>query len=227
MSPQHLRQRRQFSQIGHLPHAHERRRCGTQDLTPDQRHREKAAIANYRSSSARATSNLDDCLSTVTIETVFAVITNGTTNGEGYLPPSNITAQMNVLNEAFASTGFAFALRETRYYDNAVWFTTCLDDEQSGYKETIRLDLDGTNANQNSNNNVLYIYTCWPANNTLGFTYYPSQDVGLLDGVVLRYSTLPGGTSFPFNEGDTATHEVSSCYNYLLRILLLLLLLQM
>ena len=28
------------------------------------------------------------------------------------------------------------------------------------------------------------------------------------DGIVLRYSTLPGGTRAPYNEGRTLTHEV-------------------
>ena len=46
----------------------------------------------------------------------------------------------------------------------------------------------------------------------LGFAYFPSvltsPDVAALDGVVLDWRSLPGGTFEIYSEGDTATHEV-------------------
>jgi hypothetical protein len=46
----------------------------------------------------------------------------------------------------------------------------------------------------------------------LGFAYYPSiltsDAYAILDGVVLDWRSLPGGTFDIYSEGDTATHEV-------------------
>jgi hypothetical protein len=44
----------------------------------------------------------------------------------------------------------------------------------------------------------------------LGYSTFP-WDYGnksLLDGVVVLYSSLPGGTLAPYNEGRTLTHEI-------------------
>jgi len=179
----------------HLKHGS---RCGTPDLTPAQQRSERAAIAEFRTRNSKRMAG--PCLGTVNIETVVAVIHDGS---RGKLAASAITAQMDVLNAAYASHGFAFNLRETRFIENASWLTGCLNE---GFKTTVRSQIDPSNAD---GKDVLYMYTCDPADGVLGYATFPSDDVGTLDGVVLGYGSLPGGPNPPYNLGDTATHEVS------------------
>ena len=58
----------------------------------------------------------------------------------------------------------------------------------------------------------LNIWICNLSNGLLGYAQFPGG-VASTDGVVILYSSLPGGTSSPYNQGRTMTHEIGHWLN--------------
>jgi hypothetical protein len=136
-----------------------------------------------------------------TINVYFHVIRRGTGVANGDIPMSQITAQMNVLNAAFASTGWSFNLVQVDRTTNATWYTMAPDSSAERAAKT---------ALRRGTADDLNIYTANPGGGLLGWATFPSWYDGdpISDGVVLLYSSVPGGTAAPYNLGDTGTHEV-------------------
>jgi hypothetical protein len=133
-----------------------------------------------------------------TIDVHFHVITNGSA---GALSTGDINAQISVLNSAYSGTGWSFNLASTDTTNNAAWFAmTPGSSAEAAAKSALRV---GTADDLN-------IYTANPSGGYLGWATFPSWYAGdpSDDGVVLLYSSLPGGSASPYNEGDTGTHEV-------------------
>jgi hypothetical protein len=134
-----------------------------------------------------------------TVPVYFHVITS--TSGEGKLTASEITKQMKVLNKGFQDTGVQFKLVETDYTANDKWFNTQPEtSSQTAMKETLR----------KGGADTLNIYTANLGDGILGYATFPSEYKSKPkdDGVVILYSSLPGGSAAPFNLGHTMVHEV-------------------
>jgi hypothetical protein len=142
-----------------------------------------------------------------TINVYFHVINNGSSTSSGNVPDSWITAQMNVLNNAYngstggADTRFNFVLAGVDRTTNASWYTM-------GYGSAA--ESQAKNALRQGTADDLNIYTANLGGGLLGWATFPWDYAAKpkMDGVVILYSSMPGGSAAPYNLGDTATHEV-------------------
>jgi pregnancy-associated plasma protein-A len=146
-----------------------------------------------------ATMGLEEVASgTVDIGVAFHVITNGT---DGDVPDSQIDAQIDVLNQAYANTAFQFYKASVDRTNNSSWYTvTPGSPAESQMKKALVIDPP----------HRLNFYTANLGNDLLGWATFPwdGGETNPMSGVVILFSSLPGGASAPYDEGDTGTHEI-------------------
>ena len=178
--------------------ARSERLCGTDHNTQkiESAERDFALRLDRQKNDGTSTSNVIGG----TINVYFHVVRSGTSASQGSLSSTAINDQMSVLNSAFSSWGWSFNLVSTDYTTNSTWYNGCYGSSETAMKNALH---QGTADDLN-------IYTCNPSGGILGYATFPSSynSAPLKDGVVLLYSSLPGGTAAPYNLGDTGTHEV-------------------
>lgn len=142
----------------------------------------------------------------VTIPVYFHVINQGPGIENGDVPDQMLRAQLKVLNDAYAgatggaATPFRFELAGITHTTNADWFNMGFNSIQERQAKTALRQGGAGALNIYTTNGGGYLgWATFPVN------YHSQPD---LDGVVVLYSSLPGGSIYPYNEGDTATHEV-------------------
>ncbi|WP_232536878.1 zinc metalloprotease [Cystobacter fuscus] len=169
------------------------RGCATQELSAEEKQSVEQALAGRVRAQARAAGS-------VNINVYWHVINNGTSTSQGNISDAAIASQISVLNAAYANTPFKFTLKATDRTTNSSWYTCSGGACEKKMKAALR---QGTAADLN-------IYSNNMGQGLLGWATFPSSYASQpsLDGVVILYSSLPGGTAAPYNEGDTATHEV-------------------
>lgn len=182
-----------MTETGELARA---QRCASNDLSPELRAQVQQQISDYLE-----LNNVSAEMS-VSIPVAFHVVYK-TQRGQtiGNVPQSQIDAQISVLNNAFAGTGFSFTLASVSRTNSRKWHDRCASSRQElEMKQALAVD-PATHLN---------FYTCGLGGSLLGYAYLPSSlpESDVRHGVVVLYSSLPGGTASPYNLGDTGTHEV-------------------
>ncbi len=135
------------------------------------------------------------------IDVYFHVINKGSGIANGDIPDSQIADQIAVLNSAYGPTGWSFRLVATDRTTNATWYTM---GQGSSAEQQAKTALRRGTADD------LNVYSANLGGGLLGWATFPSGYASnpKYDGVVILFSSVPGGSSAPYNEGDTATHEV-------------------
>ncbi|KZV98590.1 metalloprotease [Exidia glandulosa HHB12029] len=144
-----------------------------------------------------------------TIPVYFHVIRSSTSLSGGSVPQSQIDAQISVLNADYASTGLSFTLAGTDFTTNSTWFQRADDCSGQSYQTAMKKALRKGGANALNVYTVGFTRSTGDCSGLLGYSTFPSSYSGnpTDDGVVILYSSLPGGTAAPFDEGRTLTHE--------------------
>jgi cysteine-rich repeat protein len=136
----------------------------------------------------------------------FHVITDGT---GGVVTQEQAQAQLDEMNDAYgggqtkgaSNTAYRFTLASYEVVTNAAWYTVGYGTpEETGMKTSLR----------KGGPSELNFYTASLGDGLLGWATFPWDyaSAPLMDGVVILYSSLPGGDAAPYNLGDTAVHEV-------------------
>lgn len=169
-------------------------RCGVQDLNPQEVQQLKDAFNQWLSEGNRVTDGV-----IVTIPVAFHVVRydNGTAN----VTDQQINDQIAVLNSSFANTNFRFSLHSIQRINNTSWTTHTMGSQQeTSMKQALAVDPA----------HILNFYTCALSGGLLGYATFPWMypESSFMHGVVVLFSSLPGGSTTNYNEGDTGTHEV-------------------
>ncbi|KAF8757230.1 Pregnancy-associated plasma protein-A [Rhizoctonia solani] len=141
-----------------------------------------------------------------TIDVYWHVIKAGDTLAEGDLPHYQIKDSIKATNSHFSGLGLKLNLKSVDRTTNATWFNYVAPNlpTNTAMKNSLR---KGGAADLN-------IYTVGfkggPGKGLLGYATFPStyESNPKDDGIVIQWSTVPGGSNVNYDEGKTLTHEL-------------------
>lgn len=176
-------------------------RCMTVHPSAEQREQIQRSLEAFLAQRAERGQPVSREAGSVAVPVYVHVINNGAGIANGDVPQSQIDAQIDVLNSAYAGTPFVFVLSAVTRTTNTFWYTMSPGSTAEDQAKTA-LRVGGPES--------LNLYTANPGGGLLGWATFPSSysQNPSDDGVVVLYSSLPGGSAAPYDEGDTGTHEV-------------------
>jgi len=166
--------------------------CGTPEPDPEKARLVEDYSLRFRGGAATALKPIGP------IQVYVHVIRSS--SGSGGVTSQQITQQIDVLNAAYASSGFSFTVASTDTTNNGTWYTCSGGSCETAMKTALHKG-DASALNMYFNN---------MGGGLLGWATFPWDYASApqMDGVVVLSSSLPGGNAAPYNLGDTATHEV-------------------
>jgi len=168
------------------------KRCGVVDLTDE----EFMAAEQHRVETLKGVSKMT---SGGTIKVHMHTIMD--TKGNGNLTAAQVNDQIDVLNAAYKPAGWVYVLNSRDYTKNDDWYTVAPGTKaETDMKNTLRI----------GKADELNLYTANIGGGLLGWATFPKDysKSPKMDGVVILYTSFPGGSAAHYNEGDTVTHEV-------------------
>ena len=167
--------------------------CGTKDVDPVT----ADLVEEY---SRRIFERIDPQITASKVIPVYWHRIHASDGSGGNVTSTQINNQLMVLNNAYAQSGFSFNLVATTDTNNSSWYTSTGGASEAAMKNALRV----------GGSNALNIYSNNMGQGLLGWATFPWEYASnpKLDGVVILYSSVPGGSAAPYNLGDTATHEV-------------------
>ncbi len=167
-------------------------RCGTQDVEPSEKFFIDMKIKLLSSSLKYMSTN---SFRTKTIPIIVHII-------EDKISDQIIYEQINVLNNAYALTGFRFELKDINFVNTNRW--------SKNFEIFSAAEIDMKSKLRQGDSGTLNIYIMPNLGQVLGWAYFPWEyrRQPELDGVVIAKGSLPRGQIYPYNEGVTLVHEV-------------------
>lgn len=135
----------------------------------------------------------------VTVNVQFTHITDG---NQGVIEEEQREKQIKVMNKAYSRSGIKFTYEPSsvKTINKPAWF-------YMGYRSAAEREAK-TELHIPPEHN-LNLYTAGLQNGLLGWATFPWDLAGdrIMDGLVILWSSFPGGESAPYNLGQTCTHE--------------------
>jgi len=174
--------------------------CGSEIADEDVQVAEK----EFQVRLATLKSNTSDAaeLRLIEVDVYWHIVAANATLQGGWIPNEQIDAQMEVPNQDYTEVGITWRHASTTRIISANWFEGITQDSADANTLKRLFRKEGAN--------VLNVYTVgFPGSSLLGYSTFPwSYGVASsLDGIIILYSTLPGGSTPNHNLGRTLTHE--------------------
>lgn len=141
-----------------------------------------------------------------TINVYWHVIKAGNTLEEGDLPECQIEDSIAATNSHYSKSGLKLKLVKIDRTTNATWFNFVAPRLPTNTAMKTLLRKGGA-----ADLNIYSVgFKGGPGKGLLGYATFPSTyaDDPKDDGVVIQWSTVPGGSNVNYHEGKTLTHEL-------------------